>query len=137
MKNFLPLTKIVAMRNYLLCELLSCRYISTQQTVERSTSTVAICRPAVSIDVSPRISSIPVPTHSISPSPPFCWENNLQSQILKRGDQRKMSTWGILKSPCHRYFPGGLLCFFSNKTMEYGFAGEISNVDLGLFQPIN
>ena len=43
-----------------------------------------------------------------------------------------MSAWGVLKSPCHRYFPGGLLCFLSNKTMEYGFEREISNVDLGL-----
>ena len=34
MKNVLPSTKIVAIQNYLLCELLSNRYISTQSTVE-------------------------------------------------------------------------------------------------------
>ena len=36
MKKVLAPTKIVAMRNYLLCELLSNKYISTQQTAELS-----------------------------------------------------------------------------------------------------
>ena len=31
----------------------------------------------------------------------------VQSQILKRGDQKKMSAWGDLKTPCHGYLPGG------------------------------
>ena len=49
---------------------------------------------------------------------------NLQSQILKRGHQNKISAWGILKSPCHRYFPGGGLLYFCQKglcKMKYGF----------------
>ena len=37
MKNALPPKKIVAMRNYLLCEFISNKYILTQQTVGRST----------------------------------------------------------------------------------------------------
>ena len=46
-------------------------------------------------------------------SPPFCWGDSLQSQILKRGGvgvggiRKKMSAWGVLTSPCHRYLPWG------------------------------
>ena len=40
---------------------------------------------------------------------------NLQSQILKKGDQKNISAWGVLKSPCHRYFPGGGLLYFLPK----------------------
>ena len=69
MKNALPPMKIVAIQNYLLCELFLNRHILAQQTVEWSTwfygwiwftFTVAVCRPAVSTDVSPRILSSPV-----------------------------------------------------------------------------
>ena len=72
MKNVFPLTNIVAIRNYLLCELLSNRYIPTLCSTDSwteclalwiwFTSTVTVCRPAVLIDVSTRISSSPVPT---------------------------------------------------------------------------
>ena len=51
MKNVFPPTKIVAIRNYLLCELQALWF----------TSTVTLCRPALSIDVSPRILSSPAP----------------------------------------------------------------------------
>ena len=51
MKNVFPPTKIVAIRNYLLCERQALWF----------TSTVTLCRPALSIDVSPRILSIPAP----------------------------------------------------------------------------
>ena len=46
--------------------------------------------------------------------PPFCWGDNFQSQILKKGRERirKKSVWGDLKSSCYGYLPGGgLLCF--------------------------
>ena len=72
MKNVFPLTNIVAIRNYLLCELLLKRYIPTLCSTDSwteclalwiwFTSTVTVCRPAVLIDVSTRISSSPVPT---------------------------------------------------------------------------
>ena len=38
-----------------------------------------------------------------------------QSQILKTGDQKKMSAWRDLNSSCQGYLPGGLLCFLSKK----------------------
>ena len=58
---------------------------------------------------------------------------NFQSQILKRGDQKKISAWGDLNSSCHGYLRGGLLCSLSKKKrllkIKYGFKGSISNVD--------
>ena len=54
--------------------------------------------------------------------------NNLQSQILKREDQKKMSVWGVLKCPCHRCLPGGLTMFLVKKIlckMKYDFRGSI------------
>ena len=54
--------------------------------------------------------------HSISPV--FsAGENNFQSQILKRGDQKKMTVWGGLKEflPCWIFAWGCLLCFLSKK----------------------
>ena len=59
-----------------------------------------------------------------------------QSQILKREDQKKkMSAWGVLKSPCHRYLPRGLLCFLSKKDfvkLNIVLKAKFSNVNLGL-----
>ena len=44
-------------------------------------------------------------------SPRFCWGDGFQSQILKMGFQKKMSACGDLKSSCHEYLTGGVLCF--------------------------
>ena len=51
-----------------------------------------------------------------------------ESQILKRGDQKKNSAWRVLKCPCHRYLPGGdLLCFLLERRwrLKCGFEGWI------------
>ena len=50
-------------------------------------------------------------------SPPFfAGGNNFQSQLLKRGDQKKMTVWGDLKSFCHvDYLPVGLAIFLVKK----------------------
>ena len=67
----------------------------------------------------------PLPHHLL-------WEggyNNLQSQILRRGDQdKKVSAWVVLKSPCHRYFPEGLTMFLVKKDFE----GSLFKCHLGL-----
>ena len=39
-----------------------------------------------------------------------------------------MSAWGVLKSPCHRYLPGGPYCVSSQKRlckMKYRFEDSI------------
>ena len=74
--------------------------------------------------------------HSISP--PFsAGGNNVQSQVLKRGFQKKMTIWGEFESFCHaEYLPGGLAMFLAKKRLskiKYGFEFPISNVDIGLF----
>ena len=47
--------------------------------------------------------------HSITASvPPFLLGDNFQSQILKWGDRKKMSSWGgDLERSCHGYLPWG------------------------------
>ena len=37
---------------------------------------------------------------------PFLLERQL-SVIKNKGDQKKISAWGVFKSPCHRYLPKG------------------------------
>ena len=77
-------------------------------------------------------------TVSVPPPPFSAGGDNLQSQILKEGDQEKMSVWGALKSSCHGYFAGGLIMLLAKKRLlkiKYGFEGSISNVDLRLLQP--
>ena len=54
---------------------------------------------------------------TVSAPPRVCCGDNVQSQILKSGDQEKMSAWGDLKSSFHRYLPEGLLCFLPKKTL--------------------
>ena len=59
--------------------------------------------------------------HIISPSPPpFLLVGTIfRLKFWKGGDQKKMSAMEVLKSPCHRYLPGGdLLCFLSKKTLR-------------------
>ena len=53
-------------------------------------------------------------------SPPFsAEENNFQSQVLKRGDQKKMTVWGDVKSFCHaEYLHGGLAMFLVKKKLS-------------------
>ena len=53
----------------------------------------------------------------------------------KGGSEKKMSAWGVLKSPCHRYLPRGLLCFLSKKDfvkLNIVLKAKFSNVNLGL-----
>ena len=63
--------------------------------------------------------------------------NNFQSQVLKRGFQKKMAVMGDLKSFCYaEYLPGGLLYSLSKKRLfkiKYVLEFSIPNVDLGLF----
>ena len=61
------------------------------------------------------------------PPPPF--------QILKRGDKKKMSACGDLKSSCHEYLPGGLLCFLLKKLLKikYGLRAQFQILILAWF----
>ena len=57
-----------------------------------------------------------------------------QSQILKMGDQKKMSAWGDLNSSCHGHLPGGLLCFLSKKeTFKIKYSSDGSMLILACF----
>ena len=40
---------------------------------------------------------------------------------------KKLSVWGVLKSPCHRYLPGAYYVSYQKKfcKMKYGFEGSI------------
>ena len=69
------------------------------------------------------------------PLPLFCWGGNFQSQILKRGDEKKMSAEGDLEFLPWIFAWGAYYVFLSKKDLQikYGFDGAISNVNFGLF----
>ena len=72
--------------------------------------------------------------------PTSAGRHKLQSQILEGEDQKKTSTWGVLKSPCHRCLPGGLLCVLSKKYCKMKLWGSIFKCQSWLVlvkQPIN
>ena len=82
-------------------------------------------------------------SYSISP-PPFCWGDNFQSQILKRGGLAKNECLGGLKEFLAWIFAWrAYILFFSPKKllkMKYGFESSISNVVLNfedLIQKVN
>ena len=83
--------------------------------------------------------------HSISLSPPppapFCWETQPSVSNFRRGKIRKNRVpGGVLKSPCHRCLPGGLLCFLSKKYCKMKLWGSIFKCQSWLVlvkQPIN
>ena len=49
---------------------------------------------------------------------PLSVGNNIQTQILKSGDQKKMSAWRDLKSSFHRYLPGGAYCVSCQERLQ-------------------
>ena len=52
------------------------------------------------------------------------------------GGSKKNECLGGLKSSCHRYLPGGLLCSLCPKRcgkVKYGFEDSIFNVDIAQF----
>ena len=66
-------------------------------------------------------------------------ENNVQSQILKKGDEKKMSAWRGFKS--FEFLPQifawgafSVVLVKKNCKIKYEFEEQISNVDLDLFQ---
>ena len=58
------------------------------------------------------------------PPPPVGRGDNLQCQILKRGESEKNKCLGggVLKSPYQRYLPGGLTMLLVRKTINQLFS---------------
>ena len=75
-------------------------------------------------------------TVSALPPPPFCWGAQPSvPNFEKWGRWEKMSAWGVLKSSCHRYLPGGLTMFLGKKDFvkwNMVLRAKFSNVNLGL-----
>ena len=65
----------------------------------------------------------------------FMLKGHLSVPNSEKGNIKKMSVWGDLKSSCHRYLPDIYYVPFQKRLgkIKYGFEGSISNVDLGLF----
>ena len=69
-------------------------------------------------------------TVSVSP-PPFCWRDNLQFQILKRGWSEKNECLGGLNKSLPRIFAWGTYFVSCQKRlckMKYGFEGSILSI---------
>ena len=68
---------------------------------------------------------------------PFLLERQL-SVIKNKGDQKKISAWGVFKSPCHRYLPKGgggggahyVSCQKRLRKIEFVFEGSIFKCQL-------